>query len=217
MAWWERALDITSGALSVIEGVGFISSAIKNANNAKILDKLDDIARISGDHIASELALALRNGRICGRIVDELIDGVMIDKVIDLRRPLNSILKGGGNVAVADVSISGLKQWWSAHSKIDVIGDIKPAGAAPGISLKPTNPVFDAFIVGEHLRDVDTEYKILSDIAKALGDNTSATGTIKLFSEFYPCDSCTYVIAQFSNKYKNIVVEVIYNGSRLKP
>ena len=217
MAWWERALDITSGALSVIEGVGFISSAIKNANNAKILDKFDDIARISGDHIASELALALRNGRICGRIVDELIDGVMIDKVIDLRRPLNSTLKGGGNVAVADVSISGLKQWWSAHSKIDVIGDIKPAGAAPGISLKPTNPVFDAFIVGEHLRDVDTEYKILSDIAKALGDNTSATGTIKLFSEFYPCDSCTYVIAQFSNKYKNIVVEVIYNGSRLKP
>ena len=65
------------------------------------------------------------------------------------------------------------------------------------------------------MRDVDTEYKILSDIANALGNNTSAVGKIRLFTERPPCDSCASVIAQFSNKYKNIVIEVIDNGHKL--
>ena len=68
------------------------------------------------------------------------------------------------------------------------------------------------------MRDVDTEYKILSDIANALGNNTSAVGKIRLFTERPPCDICARVIAQFTNKYKNIVIEVIDNGgTRLIP
>ena len=65
---------------------------------------------------------------------------------------------------------------------------------------------------------MDTEFKILNDIAKALGDNTSASGTIKLFTELPPCSSCSSVIAQFIEKYPNIIIEVIENsGIRLLP
>ena len=122
-----------------------------------------------------------------------------------------------GNVGFADVSISGLKTDWFAHSQIQILSDIKPAGAVSNISLKPTNPTFQAYKIG-FKRDVDTEFKILNDIAKALGDNTSASGTIKLFTELPPCSSCSSVIAQFIEKYPNIIIEVIENGSiRLVP
>ena len=69
-----------------------------------------------------------------------------------------------------------------------------------------------------YLRNTDTEYKILNDIASRLGENTQATGKIKLFTELDTCDSCSKVIAEFTTKYKNIELEVIHNnGNRIIP
>lgn len=69
-----------------------------------------------------------------------------------------------------------------------------------------------------YLRDTDTEYKILNDIASRLGENTQATGTIKLFTELDTCYSCSGVIADFATKYKNIKLEIIHNdGNRIIP
>ena len=215
LAWWERALNITAGVAGTIEGVGLISSAIKNAKTVKLLDKLDDVAKIAGDHAASEFAYALRTSRISGRALNGTLDAALINKVKGFRGSFIEDLKEEGNVAFADVSISGLKKEWFAHSRIDTLSEIKPAGAVSNISLKPTNPVFSASIVGGYMRDVDTEYKILNDIAKALGNNTSAVGKIKLFTERPPCDSCAKIIQQFSSKYKNIVIEVVDNGHKL--
>ena len=65
------------------------------------------------------------------------------------------------------------------------------------------------------IKEFDTEYKIINDIANSLGNNTSAVGTIKLLTERPPCDSCANVIMQFTNKYKNIVIEVVDNGHQL--
>jgi filamentous hemagglutinin len=63
-----------------------------------------------------------------------------------------------------------------------------------------------------------TEYKILNTIAGELGDNFTAKGTISLFTERPPCDSCKNVIIQFLAKYKNIVIDVVHNSSVvLKP
>ncbi|WP_259347116.1 deaminase domain-containing protein [Niallia taxi] len=63
------------------------------------------------------------------------------------------------------------------------------------------------------MRDSDTEYKILNEIALKLGDDVNATGKIRLFTELDTCDSCSK-----GNKYKNIELEVINNnGERLKP
>ena len=213
--WWERAFDITSGVLATIESISLLSAAIKNASNVKVLDKLDDIARISGDHAASEYAYALRTGRISKRALNGTLDAALINKAKGFRGSFIDDLLDDGNVAVAEVNINGLKTDWFAHSRIDVISDMKPSGAVSNISLKPTNSPFEATKVGEFVRDVDTEYKILSDIANSLGNNTSSVGTIKLLTERPPCDSCANVIMQFTNKYKNIVIEVVDNGHRL--
>lgn len=89
-----------------------------------------------------------------------------------------------------------------------------------GISIKPEMSPFKPEKVnssnvvdgeGAWLRDVDTEYKILSDIQSKLGDNDSVSGKIKLFTELEPCPSCQSVIEQFKAMYPNIDIEVIYS------
>ena len=125
----------------------------------------------------------LRTGRISFRALDGALDAALINKVKDFRGSFSgNKLRAQGNVATADVNISGLKSDWFAHSQIQVAGDMKPAGAVSNISLQPTNPVFTASEVGGFSRVVDSEYKILNDIAKALGNNTSAVGKIKLLT-----------------------------------
>ena len=64
---------------------------------------------------------------------------------------------------------------------------------------------------GAWSREVDTEYKILSDIQSKLGDNYLALGNIKLYTELEPCPSCMGVIEQFMDMYPNIEIEVIYS------
>lgn len=89
-----------------------------------------------------------------------------------------------------------------------------------GISIKPESSPFKTVEVngnnvingeGAWLRDVDTEYKILSDIQSKLGDNYSASGEIKIYTELEPCPSCQSVIGQFKEMYPNIDIEVIYS------
>ena len=54
--------------------------------------------------------------------------------------------------------------------------------------------------------------------AAALWRKMTAVGKIKLFTELPPCSSCSSVIAQFTEKYPNIIIEVIENGgTRLLP
>ena len=88
-----------------------------------------------------------------------------------------------------------------------------------GISLKPEMSPFEAIRVngnnivdgeGAWLRDIDAEYKILSDIQKELGDNYTASGHIKLYTELEPCISCQRMIEQFKQMYPNIDIEIIY-------
>ena len=62
-------------------------------------------------------------------------------------------------------------------------------------------------------RYYDSEYKILSEIDSKLKGNSNAAGTITLFTERKCCDSCSDVIAQFSQKYPNIDVEIIHNNN----
>ncbi|MFP7473417.1 deaminase domain-containing protein [Niallia taxi] len=114
------------------------------------------------------------------------------------------------------------KSEFFAQSSIDEFtGSIKER--VPNISLQPQNPIFNATEAPDkegsmYLRDSDTEYKILNDIASQLGNNTKATGKIKLFTELDTCDCCSQVIAEFAKKYRNIELEVIHNnGKRLKP
>ncbi|MEO2225498.1 deaminase domain-containing protein [Priestia megaterium] len=157
------------------------------------------------------------------RQIDSVTEAHIIDRVKELRGNLTSRYKKSGNFAVAEVDVSGLsKSEFYAQSSINELkGNLEHK--VPDISLQPENPMFKATeAVGKegesYLRNTDTEYKILNDIASRLGENTQATGKIKLFTELDTCDSCSKVIAEFATKYKNIELEVIHNnGNRIIP
>ena len=104
-----------------------------------------------------------------------------------------------------------------AYSAID---DLIPSVEGSGISLlpdaspfKPLNVNSDYIINGDkaYLRNVDSEFKILSDIQKSLGSNYKASGKITLYTDLSPCPSCEYVINQFAEMYPNIEIEVVYS------
>ncbi|OSX99634.1 hypothetical protein S2E19_05013 [Bacillus mycoides] len=157
------------------------------------------------------------------RQIDSVAEAHIIDRVKELRGNLTSRYKKSGNFAVAEVDVSGIsKSEFYAQSSINELkGNLEHK--VPDISLQPENPMFKATeAVGKegesYLRNTDTEYKILNDIASRLGENTQATGKIKLFTELDTCDSCSKVIAEFAAKYKNIELEVIHNnGNRIIP
>ncbi|MFU8646633.1 deaminase domain-containing protein, partial [Lysinibacillus sp. RSDA_15] len=157
------------------------------------------------------------------RSIDQVSEAHIIDRVKELRGNLPSNYKKSGNFAFAEVDVNSLnKKEFYSSSKIDEFkGNLEEK--VPEISLKPNEPIFEASLAPgkdgkPYMRDSDTEYKILNEIALKLGDDVNATGKIKLFTELDTCDSCSKVIAEFANKYKNIELEVIHNnGERLKP
>lgn len=55
----------------------------------------------------------------------------------------------------------------------------------------------------------------MDDIAVKLGNNTNASGKIKLFTHRKPCPSCSRVINMFMERYPNITVEVLHNNGRV--
>ena len=64
-------------------------------------------------------------------------------------------------------------------------------------------------------RGVDTESKILEEIAHELGFNKfkvdeSVTGTIYVFTERKPCLSCEGVINKFKKMFPNVNLYVVY-------
>lgn len=67
------------------------------------------------------------------------------------------------------------------------------------------------------LRDVDSEAKILNNIAVQLGDNTAVKGVINLLTERPPCVSCSNIIEQFQAKYPNIKLNVFDGGGLSLP
>lgn len=123
------------------------------------------------------------------------------------------------NYAYASVDIPGINEKeLFAHSAIQDESTISSIGT--GITYKPKSSPFTYYNVdGNNIinttnwaRDVDTEYKILSEISNLLGSNYSVTGKIVLYTEKISCISCENVIAEFSETYPNIELVVIYGG-----
>jgi hypothetical protein len=164
--------------------------------------------------------------KFISKLIDPIIDSKIYNRVKELRASLTSKYKTTGNFGYADANISGLdRNEFFAHSGVskDTFTGELP-NRVPDISLEPDNPVFDALKVGSgnaiesadaYLRIWDSEYKIVNDIALRLGDSTSVSGTIKLFTDRLPCPSCSRVINKFMEKYKNIKIEVIHNSGEI--
>jgi hypothetical protein len=64
-------------------------------------------------------------------------------------------------------------------------------------------------------RNTDSEYKILDNLADQLGNNTSAKGSVTIFTERPACGSCLGVVDQFQKKYPGIQVNVLDNNGML--
>lgn len=192
---------------------------------SKALEKVenpDSKANVEG--VYDQEAVAKGTGKVYPtRQIDSVAEAHIIDRVKELRGNLSSKYKKAGNFALAEVDVNSLnKKEFYASSKIDEFkGNLEEK--VPEISLKPNEPIFEASLAPgkdgkPYMRDSDTEYKILNEIALKLGNDVNATGEIKLFTELDTCDSCSKVIAEFADKYKNIKLEVIHNnGERLKP
>lgn len=114
------------------------------------------------------------------RLIDPIIDSKIYSRVKELRGNLTSAYKKAGNFGYAETNIYGIfKTEFYSHSGIDALTGELPQ-RVPDISLLPENPVFDASRINSdniikgtnaYLRNVDSEFKILNDIASRLGNN----------------------------------------------
>lgn len=118
-----------------------------------------------------------------------------------------SKLKNKGNMATANVDISGLKSEYFAHSKINSATDIG-ADVADFSYLKNSNDrIFSTYEEVGYPRYHDTEAKILEDIASNI-KNSNMAGNIDLYTELPACQSCTNVIMEFRRMFPNIRLNV---------
>jgi hypothetical protein len=94
----------------------------------------------------------------------------------------------------------------------------KEAKKLADISVRPEKGRYKALCVNQNdvvdgpncwVRVVDTEYKILEDMAARLPD-TSVKGRVKLYTDLPPCASCWNVMKQFMAEYTNVHVQVLY-------
>lgn len=148
----------------------------------------------------------------------------IINRVKEIRSELPSKLKKSGNFGYAEVEVDGIQQGeFFAHSSVNEAAD---KGALPGMSFKPEGePIYKAKKVDPdnaridtpeaYLREYDSEYKILNDIAEKLKDNENAVGTINLFTERYSCASCSDIILKFRHDHPNIKLNILTNDGKV--
>lgn len=79
--------------------------------------------------------------------------------------------------------------------------------AHPGAVNAPEIPIFDTIKTGSNPRTLDSEYKILSELATKL--TPSSKGTVNLYSELPVCVSCNNVINQFMERFPGVKVNVV--------
>lgn len=155
------------------------------------------------------------------RLAEAGRDAPALRRLETIRAKLPEKYQRRNNFAWAVAQIDGLdKVEYFAHSGIKRTGDLSSVAAADvaGISLNRKKGRFTVLCVnhadeieGDDCwpRHVDTEYKILEDLAARLPD-PAAAGRIRLYTDLYPCASCRHVMAQFLNSYTNVRMQVLY-------
>ena len=213
----------------------YLEYGIKNSTEASWVNKflkegyaLEDIKTLTksgidpSDYInkgitSPAIAKVVAEAKFDMRVIDEIGDSGLLNSISKFKSKLPAWAIERGNFGYAESAIEGIsKNEYFAHSAIQTeIESVK----GTGISIKSESTLLKAVevngddIVGganSWLRDVDTEFKILSEIQNQLGTRYNATGKIKLFTELKCCPSCEDVVRQFKRIYHNIDIEVIY-------
>jgi hypothetical protein len=157
------------------------------------------------------------------RQIDARTDAAALKRLEFIRATLPAEYRKRNNFAWAVAKIDGLEKLeYFAHSGIQNLDNLssKEAKKIKAVSLKPEegHGKFKTLCVNQNgavegydcwNRDVDTEYKILEDIAARLKD-PSVSGRLRLYTELYPCASCWNVMKQFLGLYTNVQMQVLY-------
>ena len=148
-------------------------------------------------------------------------DALALERVEFCRAKLPEQYRRRNNFAWAVAKIKGLdKVEYFAHSGIQSLDDFSKATVKQleGISIRPEKGRFHALCVNQNdvvdgydcwVRVVDTEYKILEDMAARMPD-PSVKGRVKLYTDLPPCASCWNVMKQFMTVYTNVQMSVLY-------
>ncbi|MED4534006.1 deaminase domain-containing protein [Metabacillus fastidiosus] len=217
---------------NIQQAVSRIEGAVKKIGDLKIPTRMTREQLMTTNGAASDLNVRIETTPLkdffqradsggSGSKVDKDMDNLSYAQKVDrfqeraqtIRDTLPNKYKNYGNVAVADVKISGLKSEFKAHSRIhkEHDGDFSFVVGEGQFPAKSVNQKGEFDGEGAFLRANDTERKILEDIARQLGDNKTIKGTIDLFTELPACGSCTDIIMQFRREYPNIKLNV-YSG-----
>ena len=124
------------------------------------------------------------------------------------QRHLNKPI-GKSNVAIAEIYLSnGVAFCAGATSKRKGPIPDPPLTRSQGGQFEPS---IDSR-TGRSM-NTDAEYKVLSEIAKVLEMfyDLERKGSLYLYSELQPCESCNEVLRQFEAKFPNISVKVFWD------
>ena len=150
-------------------------------------------------------------------------DALVRERIELYRAKLPEQYRRRNNFAWACAKIKGMdKVEFYAHSGIQSLDDFsgKIAAELADISLKPQKGRYKALCVNQNdvvdgndcwVRTVDTEYKIIEDMATRLPD-VSVKGRIKLYTDLPPCASCWNAMKQFMAEYTNVSMSVLYRS-----
>ena len=181
-------------------------------------DYFDELARYSED---IDVGSVSKSGS--GSAIPDSVD-IRLNSLVDEIRTDIGKEYPVGNVGAAITDIEGVTSEIKAYSKINNSISSPNINHEYSYNLGSNNRIFETVDVNSQNivngpkafnRCIDTESKILEDIAHQLGYNTfavdeSVVGNVYLITERAPCPSCESVIAQFKEMFPNVNVEVKY-------
>ena len=128
-----------------------------------------------------------------------------------------------GNVGIGVYEIDGQSGKIYGFSGYDNADEATKGNASLGkynVAWRPNESSFQTFDAvrkdGVTIpRYYDSEYKILSNLDSILNGNKNATGKVTLYTERRCCESCSDVVAQFSEKYPYVNTEIVHNNDKI--
>ena len=150
-------------------------------------------------------------------------DALALERIELYRAKLPAQYRKRNNFAWACAKIKGMdKVEFYAHSGIQSLDDFskETAKELADISIRPDKGRYKALCVNQNdvvdgndcwVRTVDTEYKILEDMATRLPD-PAVKGRIKLYTDLPPCANYWNAMKQFMAEYTNVSMSVLYRS-----
>ena len=218
-------------ALTVVkDNSGTNGSGVK-ISGEKSKSNIDDIRTKAIENNSVGKDKAPTNEQMPEVKIREITHKRLSEKVKGIRNKFKELYKEGkvpkgivvrGNIAIAEVDISGMPKEFMAHSSINT----KNAKAAQygTFSYLPETRNLKSYVdaptgikgltIEEALKKEavprynDAEAKILEDITSRIKDTPDIKGKINLYTEKACCQSCSNLILEFKRKFPNIELNI---------